>query len=112
MDSRVSCIENIKLSQERFDVPSTIAVKGVPFEPKENLGLKVQKVVNDLKTYPPPGGDADLVYAKITDYFRMTQKFDTNKPGLVKIQFENENKKLAILRNKMTLKNIPLICEM
>ena len=87
-----------------FDPTSTIVAYGIPYQRGENLGDKVQKLVNALKSSSPPGGDRVLQEANVINFLRMQERNDGKHP-LVKIQFESLEQKIAILRCKQSLKN-------
>ena len=87
-----------------FDPNLTIVAIGIPYGKTENLQEKVENLVDAIKDNPPPGGDRHLADAKIINCLRMPERSDGKHP-LVKIQFENLNQKISILRGKNILKD-------
>ena len=92
-----------KLEEEdRFNPDTTIIADNVPFEEGEDLATKMQNMIRRnlalpvkvvrtmrMKTRPP----------------RQTRFGKLENPGLVKIQFENVQDKVTVLREKRELKN-------
>ncbi|VDI30742.1 Hypothetical predicted protein [Mytilus galloprovincialis] len=75
----------------------TVIVKNVPFNEEENLSEKVTEIISCL-------GENISSNVKVAATLRIKARFH-NKPGLVKVSFQNAEQKIMTLRNKHKLKN-------
>jgi hypothetical protein len=83
-------------SRLSFDTTTTVIVSGLKEELNENLSDKIQDLVKAM--------EVDTV--NIVRCIRLESKV-RNKPGLVKIEVENEMQKVDILKSKRRLQEYP-----
>ena len=75
----------------------TVVVKNLPETPEENLLAKARELISAL-------GEDVSSNVRIAAVSRLPARF-RNKPGLMKVSFEDVDQKILVLRNKYKLKN-------
>jgi hypothetical protein len=89
-------VETASVHKSPYSPENTVVITGLHEEPNENLGEKVKGLVRAM----------ELELVKVVNCMRLSSKI-RSKPGLVKVEVENESQKIDLLRAKRKLQDYP-----